>query len=244
MIHALGITTRDLYPTRMVRILTRRVSEDHNVFSYLRFGLDSLAAAMSWSGWARVLNRLRSERRNDADDADDAGLMKFHTWNSERTTWTWLLKERPDGFESGFAKCYPALNQVGKIVATKGTPEREIGKSLSDAVRRQREACSPPRRRRGLRGLYLMRSAAHTNPKRERGSQPVFSLDSQARISPRRNVSGRVRLAAHRFDRRDAMTKMTKMTQGRRSFTRGSRLAVRLRSSDAMTKMTKMTQGR
>ena len=114
-IHALGITTRDLYPTRTVRILTRRVIEDHNVFSYLRFGLDSLAAAMSWSGWARVLDRLQSERRNDEDDEDDAGLMKFHTWNSERTTWTWLFKERPDGSESGFAKCYPALNQVRDI---------------------------------------------------------------------------------------------------------------------------------
>ena len=95
MIQALRIATRGLYPTRTVRILTRRVSEDHKLFCHLHFGLDSFAAAMSWSGWSRVLYRFRSEPRNDADDADDAGLMKFHQWNSGR----------PDGSESGFAKC-------------------------------------------------------------------------------------------------------------------------------------------
>jgi len=100
MIHALGITTRGVYPTPTVRILTRRVSEDHKLLCYLRFGLDSLAAAMSWSGWARVQYRFRSEPRNDEDDEDDAGLMKFHTHNSRRTTWSGLLKERPDGSET------------------------------------------------------------------------------------------------------------------------------------------------
>ena len=45
-----------------------------------------MTAAMSWSGYTRMLYRFPSEPRNDEDDADDAGLMKFHTWNSGRAT--------------------------------------------------------------------------------------------------------------------------------------------------------------
>ena len=46
--------------------------------------------------------------------------MKFHTRNFGPTTWTGLLKERPDGS----AKCYPALNQVRVTPSTPRTGRR------------------------------------------------------------------------------------------------------------------------